>query len=222
MDYFVVLKMILDYIENHIEDNFSINKISEISGFSLSHIRLIFRGAVGRSLSSYVRSRKLSHAAWDLGNTTNSIIQIAIKYGFGSHETFTRAFKREFSITPKSFREKKLSISRTLIVPGIFGPMVIKKEDLIKMDNIKKIRKGDGYKILDGVPYISYFKQEDIEITPYPSSLKSCLKYIGQNISYSKLMSASGASFRLIWNTQYWDGGNVGIMNIRKNPIEPL
>jgi len=87
-------------------------------------------------------------------------------------------------------------------------------EDMMKM---KAIKKSEDSCILYGVPKVQYSFEE---CTPFPSTLKACLNYMGQNISYSYLMAVSGASFRLRWNTTGWDGGNVDIMCIYENRVE--
>ena len=69
------------------------------------------------------------------------------------------------------------------------------------------------------VPKVAYTKEE---CTPFPSCLRACLAYLGQDVSYARLMAASGAAFRLRWNLEYWDGGNVDIRCITKDATEPL
>jgi hypothetical protein len=86
-------------------------------------------------------------------------------------------------------------------------------EDLIR---IKTVKSQDSCLLL-GVPKVQYGPGE---CTPFPSTLKAVLNYMGQEIDYSYLMAASGAAFRLRWNTTCWDGGNVGIPFIYKDPNE--
>lgn len=61
----------------------------------------------GITLNEYIRRRKLSKAACELVETTKSIIDIAIFYGYGSQEAFTRAFKDMYGLTPKAYRVNK-------------------------------------------------------------------------------------------------------------------
>lgn len=60
--------------------------------------------------------------------------------------------------------------------------------------------------ILFGVPKVEYGAEG---ITPFPMCLKSCANYLGMDVGYDYVMAASGAAFRLTWNTEIWDGGNV-------------
>lgn len=82
---------------------------------------------------------------------------------------------------------------------------------------MKSVKKSDSSCVLYGVPKVQYSFGE---CTPFPSVLKACLSYMGQEIAYHYVMAASGAAFRLRWNTSFWDGGNVDIMNIYENPYE--
>lgn len=73
--------------------------------------------------------------------------------------------------------------------------------------------------VLYGVPRVSYTK---VECTPFVSSLRTCLGYMGQDEDYARLMARSGAAFRLMGNTTHWDGGNVDILCMREDVTEPL
>ncbi|WBW96743.1 helix-turn-helix transcriptional regulator [Oceanirhabdus sp. W0125-5] len=217
MDYMIFLKAMFDYIENRVTEDVKVEEVAEEAGFSLSHFRAVFKEATNESLAKYITNRKLNHAAFQLVNTEESVSKIAMDYSFSSHDVFTRAFSRAFGETPSNFRKNRRTVSGTLIVPGVFGPSVKDMEDLIMKNEMKK---SVNDCILYGVPKVSYF--ESYEITPFISSLKACLRYLGQDISYPYLMAASGAAFRLIWNPECWDGGNIDILGMRKDPLEPL
>ncbi len=54
--------------------------------------------------------------------------------------------------------------------------------------------------------------------TPYPMCLKSCANYLGQDVSLDFSMVATGAAFRLTWDTTSWNGGNVDVIHTFDNP----
>ncbi|NLE26014.1 MAG: hypothetical protein GX625_11865 [Clostridiaceae bacterium] len=56
--------------------------------------------------------------------------------------------------------------------------------------------------------------------TPYPMCLKSCANYLGQDISLDFIMAATGAAFRLTWDTTSWNCGNVDVIHTFDNPEE--
>ena len=60
--------------------------------------------------------------------------------------------------------------------------------------------------ILYGVPKVAYGSDG---CTPFPMCVRSCAKYLGLSVDYTRAMAESGAAFRLTWNTACWDGGNV-------------
>ena len=77
-------------------------------------------------------------------------------------------------------------------------------------------------RVIEGVPRIGYQAQgSKVELCPFPSALKACLESIGQSIAYEELMAASGAAFRLVWSPRCWDGGNVDLMVMASDPLEP-
>lgn len=71
--------------------------------------------------------------------------------------------------------------------------------------------------ILLGVTKVEYGANG---VTPFPMCLKSCANYLGMDVGYDYIMSASGAAFRLTWNTKSWDGGNVGTIFTFDHPAK--
>lgn len=76
--------------------------------------------------------------------------------------------------------------------------------------------------VLEGVPRVSYEPQEGrVELTPFPSCLKACLEFLGEDYAYEYLMGASGAAFRLLWNPGKWDGANVDLIVMASDSLLP-
>jgi hypothetical protein len=76
--------------------------------------------------------------------------------------------------------------------------------------------------VIPGVPRVGYHIDDRYYFTPFAASLRSCLAYLGEKYTYSYILGMSGASFRLMWNTKKWDGGNVDIMLMAEDPVEPI
>jgi len=219
-DYSMAIKSALDFIENRVAEDMQPEQVAKVIGFSLSHSRAVFSRVTGKTISRYIIGRKLSHAAFELVSTGRPVSDIAMDYGFASHDSFTRAFRRAFGEPPSRFRQQERSVGSMLITQGIYGPAVQSmREKVILMDSANIIDPSSS--VLYGVPKVSYFSAE-CECTPFPSSLKACLGFIGQPVAYHHLMAITGAAFRLLWNTEYWDGGNVGILGIRPDVTQPL
>lgn len=225
VDYFNFIVSVVAYVERRLSSDINYDEIETMTGFSIAHIRDVFKNHTKISLAKYILYRRICNAAFDIVHSERKILDIANDYGFDSYDTFTRAFKRFTSMTPSKFRMERLAVGRIKLAAGIYGPGIIKEDNTQQsspdfwevMKNMKDIKKSHDSCILYGVPKVEYCYEE---CTPFPSSLRACLNYIGQDISYSYLMAASGASFRLRWNTKYWDGGNVDIMCIYENPLE--
>ncbi len=98
----------LDYMEAHLTEDISLAEIARQAHSSLFWFHRVFAMLVGDSLGEYLRKRRLDCAAADLVNSDDRIIDIAVKYGFSSHEAFTRAFCNHFGITPSRYRKSGL------------------------------------------------------------------------------------------------------------------
>lgn len=87
------LNHVMDYIEDHLTDDLSLEMISEYAGVSDYHFRKIFFYLSGLTLSEYIKNRKLSEANKDLLQG-EKVTEVAFKYGYQSMDGFTRAFKK--------------------------------------------------------------------------------------------------------------------------------
>lgn len=88
-------------------DQVDCNKIASYGGYSVKQMNRIFTSQTNMNLGEYIRYRKMAQALWDLRYTNADIIQIAVDNGFDTQESFTRAFKSIFHITPRKFRETR-------------------------------------------------------------------------------------------------------------------
>ncbi len=104
-DYYNKMQKALDYIEEHIKEDISLEQLSDLTFYSTHHFHRIFQSIIGIPVADYIRKRKLSVAAQEIIETDKNIVDIALDYGFNSHETFSRAFKRIFDITPNAYRK---------------------------------------------------------------------------------------------------------------------
>ena len=103
MDYIDILQEMLRYIDAHIQDKLSVEKLAARAGFSPYHFCRVFQWGVGYSIMEYVRNRRLAFAAAELA-TGRRIIDIAIDYGFETHSGFSKAFRRYFDCPPEVYR----------------------------------------------------------------------------------------------------------------------
>lgn len=113
-----VIKEILDYIEEHLEEEIKTVSLAELAGLSPFYFQRIFKRIVRKPVQEYIKLRRLAMVTSQLKNTDDRILDIALNYGFSDHANFTRAFKEVYNITPDEYR-KNLPILNTFNKPEI-------------------------------------------------------------------------------------------------------
>ncbi|MCH5251477.1 MAG: helix-turn-helix transcriptional regulator [Lachnospiraceae bacterium] len=202
---------VIHYIETHVKDgNVDYEEMEKQIGFSQVYIREVFRKHTGCSLGRYVRIRKICYSAFELLHSEASVMEIALKYGFSSHESYTRAFSKIVGMTPRDFRKKRPVVGKEELTPGIYGIGFLGKMEQRSDISMEKKKYADaGSTILYGVPKVEWGAFGGN--TPWPICLKACSDYLGEDVSYAYSMVSTGAAFRLTWNTEKWDMSNVDI-----------
>lgn len=126
-------------IKNHSDDSLTLTRLSEKLGYSEFYFSRKFREVSGMQFRDYLRNRRLAFALKELRDTERGILDIALDYGFSSHEAFTRAFKAAYGITPNEYRKAPVPVVlRTVIRPfdcyllGIGGTGMAKSTESIK------------------------------------------------------------------------------------------
>lgn len=107
MNYYDRVQNAIDYMEEHITEDMSLENIARQGYASLFHFHRIFQAITGDSLKEYIRKRRLSLAGRELAETDIKILEAALKYGYETPEAFTKAFKKLHGITPSECRKKK-------------------------------------------------------------------------------------------------------------------
>ena len=105
------------YIESHFAGGISLDDIAAAGNVSRYHMSRAFEMATGHSVMGYVRRRRLSEAARCLAEGAPDILSLAIAWGYGSHEAFTRAFRDQFGLTPEQLRAQRRLDSLELVEP---------------------------------------------------------------------------------------------------------
>lgn len=105
-------------IKNQDDEALSLKYLSNQYGYSEFHFSRRFKEISGMQFRDYLRYRKLAFALKEIRDINESILDIAIKYGFSSHEAFSRAFKEAYSVTPSTYRHNPVPVVlRTIIRP---------------------------------------------------------------------------------------------------------
>lgn len=95
----------INYMEMNMEEQINIENIAKIACSSPFHFQRMFHMLTGFTVAEYIRNRKLTLAAQELAIISNvKVIDIALKYGYESPESFSKAFRRAHGITPTAAR----------------------------------------------------------------------------------------------------------------------
>lgn len=94
-----------DYITENINSTVTLGDLARAAGYSQWHSARIFKELTGKSPFEYLRALRLSKAAIQLRDHHTKIVDVAFDFVFDSHEGFTRAFNKQFGMSPKRYSE---------------------------------------------------------------------------------------------------------------------
>lgn len=118
------LQKAINYMEEHLLDEISIDSIAKQANFSAFHFQRTFSILTDISVGEYLRRRRLTLAAHELNRKNTKIIDIAYKYGYDTPEAFSKAFRRQHGITPSEARKyagRLKSYNRLVIQVSVKG-----------------------------------------------------------------------------------------------------
>lgn len=105
-------------IQGHSDEAMTLNRLAGKVGYSAFYVSRKFREISGMQIRDYLRHRRLAFALKKIRDTDTGILDIALDYGFSSHEAFTRAFKEAYGMTPSEYRQNPVPVVlRTVIKP---------------------------------------------------------------------------------------------------------
>jgi AraC family transcriptional regulator len=99
------LNRVLDYIHAHLEEDVSFDRLAEVACLSPHHWSRIYSAMRGETIAATIRRLRLQRAADRLANTDLDIGVVAARAGYGSTDTFGRAFRDAFGTSPAAYRE---------------------------------------------------------------------------------------------------------------------
>ncbi|MEL1136429.1 AraC family transcriptional regulator [Desulfitobacterium sp. THU1] len=104
------LNHVIDYIEEHLVDDLSLEEIANSVRVSDYHLRMVFLYLAGMTLSEYIKNRRLAEANKDLLQG-EKVTDVAFKYGYQSMDGFSRAFKKWSGFLPSEVIRKGINKS---------------------------------------------------------------------------------------------------------------
>lgn len=99
-----------EFIRENIKTSITHSMLAKVSNYSLWYSARIFKELTGKSVFEYIRMVRLTLAAKTLRDTSIKVIDVAFDFVFDSHEGFTRAFAKEFNITPKAYQRSPIPL----------------------------------------------------------------------------------------------------------------
>lgn len=104
MDWITGMQKAIDYIEANLTEEIDYEKVALESFSSSYHFQRVFSILCGYTLGEYIRLRRLSLAGAELARGKEKVIDVALKYGYDSPDSFAKAFQKFHGITPSQAR----------------------------------------------------------------------------------------------------------------------
>jgi AraC family transcriptional regulator len=112
------IKEVMRYIRDHINEPLNREMLAEVAGFSVPHFHRVCTAHVGESAASYVRRLRLERAARKLRMGAVDITEVALAAGYDTHAAFSKAFKQQFGLSPREFRQLGCRAATQLLRKG--------------------------------------------------------------------------------------------------------
>lgn len=98
-----------EYIEDHLTEDLSLENLSEVFYASKYHIAHVFKDNIGLSIHQYIMKKRLNLCKEAISGGM-SITEVYHLFGFGDYSSFYRAFKKEYGISPKDYRDMQINL----------------------------------------------------------------------------------------------------------------
>ncbi|MBQ7981851.1 MAG: AraC family transcriptional regulator [Oscillospiraceae bacterium] len=153
MDWLTGIQNAINYIEEHLTEEIDYEVLAKEAACSNFYFQRIFGILCGISLGDYIRNRRLTLAGDELSSSDDKVIDVALKYGYESPESFTRAFSRFHGVTPSDAKKdgsKLKSFSRILVKITLSGGSVMNYK-IIEKEAFDIIEKVETHSVDDSV-----------------------------------------------------------------------
>ncbi|MDR0321251.1 MAG: helix-turn-helix domain-containing protein [Treponema sp.] len=158
---------VLNEIEKGLKEDIDTAVLAKNFSLSSVHLRRLFKFAFGRTIGSYIRSRKLAASIEDLLNTDLNILDIALEYGLEHEQSYIRAFKCEFGLTPGELRKTgrilKITPPLRLFDSNRLGDCLIFGPDIVMIPEFHVIGKQSQVTFRDALTLVSQIIDQFID-----------------------------------------------------------
>lgn len=123
MDHYAVIESALLHIENNLDQPLSLDSVADKVNMSKYYFHRLFSAITGSSLNNYILSRRLNASLQFIQSDQLSLTDISYLLNFGAQSSFTRAFKRQYGITPSALRVQNMKIPLTPMPSVVKRPL---------------------------------------------------------------------------------------------------
>lgn len=179
----------IEYIEDNLTEDLDIHDIAEKACVSAFYFQRIFNTLCGFTVGEYIRNRRLTLAAQELSKSDIKVIDVAIKYGYDSPDSFTRAFTKFHGISPSAARSKganlksfaRVRIKLTLEGGTMLEYKIVEKEQFTVMGKLRSFNMETSYSEIPKF-WDEHLNSEDAKIVCGMYGV--CLDGDGKNFDY--------------------------------------
>lgn len=100
-----VIEETIIFIEKNLTEDITIAEVAQNVNYSVFYLQRLFSEEMDMGIKEYIRNRRLTRAAFELIHSDVKVIDVAIKYGFQTPESFTKAFRKQHQTTPSHMKE---------------------------------------------------------------------------------------------------------------------
>jgi len=119
MNWITGIQRAIDYVEANITENIDFEEVAKQAFYSSFHFQRVFGILCGFTLGEYIRMRRLSLAGNELSSSDTRVIDVALKYGYDTSESFSRAFTRFHGVSPSQAKQGGVALKS-------FSPLFVK------------------------------------------------------------------------------------------------
>lgn len=159
MDWLQGMTNAIDYIEAHLLEPVEYDDIAREAGASTFHFMRLFNILTGYTVGEYIRNRRLTLAGRELSLSSAKVLDVALKYGYETHESFTKAFRQYHGITPSAAKKPEAPLKSI----GKLSIQVILKGDRVL--NYKLIEK-EAFTVIGKKKHVTCKNGENFTIVP--------------------------------------------------------
>ena len=184
------IKKVLDYLEDHLGDTLKLADLADIACMSTSQFHRLFKKEVGATPFKFLEELRINTAYQKILKEQSTVQQVSLQLGYNDYETFSRAFKRYFNLSPDDMRAVALKIRSEMATDEPPEVVFIPTEEDTSDEEIKE-------------KFLELLKERGITVEELPASVAYKVQRIpevdGKGVSVNKKLEI--IPDRRLWNS---------------------